>query len=565
MNRLRKYYPLLFVTITGAVVMGLEILGTRVIGTVYGTSMYVWGALITTTLVCLAVGYAVGGFVADRWPRDWVLYILTVLAGCASLAIPATQGILEPCFQLFGPRAGALVSAFIIFAAPLTLLGVASPYVVRLQARSINAMGRTAGWVFALSTAGSVAGTLLTSFYLIPLLGTRWALATQAGALILIAGGGLLVSIGVRGIPALAVAVLIWPMVRTGAPVSAEVLYRTESPYGQIAVVEPRTDGQPTYRMLFNNGIMQTGMPLDIAHRDRTSLLRTDSYYLEMLPYFHFDPEEPRSCLLIGLAGGLFPRVMQLYPVDVTAVEIDIKIAELAQAYFGYPGQIYYPDGREHLVDLDRFPSRQLDDQQHVLNYQDETGSKLEEQPYNGRIIIQDGRRFLYSSKQRYDFIVLVAYNADTIPFHLITQEMFTAAREHLTDDGILAINYIGGPIQDEVTDSLARTLSEVFGSDRVSAYRSSDDPEAVQVIYFFAFRGLMLEPSLPTSRWSSGADQVDRLVYEFMSRCLSFSPERGTVITDDLNPIDVARVRIAMDWRIQMLSLFGKLKLHRF
>jgi len=246
-------------------------------------------------------------------------------------------------------------------------------------------------------------------------------------------------------------------------------------------------------------------------------------------------------------------------------VEIDVKVAEIAQAYFGYPGQIYYPDGLKHFIDPGRYPPHELGDMENVVNHQDETGSTLEEQPYDSRIIIQDGRRFLCSSNQQYDFIVLDAYNADTIPFHLITQEMFTAVREHLTNDGILAINYIGGPTKDEVTDSLARTLAEVFGFDRVNAYRSSDDPEAVQVIYFFAFRGQILEPSLPTSRWSSGVGQVDRLVYEFMSRRLSFTPDQGTVITDDHNPIDMARIRTAMDWRVQMLSLFGKLKLHRF
>jgi len=133
MKRLRRFYPLVLVTATGAVVMGLEILGTRVIGTVYGTSLYVWGALLTTTLVCLAIGYAVGGSIADRWPQERLLYLLIFLAGVAALTIPAMQGILEPCFRRFGPRGGALVSAFAIFAGPLTLLGLASPYVVRLK------------------------------------------------------------------------------------------------------------------------------------------------------------------------------------------------------------------------------------------------------------------------------------------------------------------------------------------------------------------------------------------------------------------------------------------------
>ena len=212
MNRLSRYYPLAFVTVTGSVVMGLEILGTRVIGTVYGASLFVWGALLTTTLVCLAIGYAIGGVVADRWPHDWLLYLLAILAGGASLAIPAMQGLLEPCFHRFGARGGALVSAFAIFAGPLMLLGVASPFVVRLLARGLRTTGRIAGAVFALSTTGSVAGTLLASFYLIPEFGTRWSLAVQGAALILVGAIGLAVRFGARALPAAALAAVAWPI-----------------------------------------------------------------------------------------------------------------------------------------------------------------------------------------------------------------------------------------------------------------------------------------------------------------------------------------------------------------
>ncbi len=565
MNRLGRYYPLAFVTVTGGVVMGLEILGTRVIGTVYGSSLFVWGALLTTTLVCLAVGYAVGGAVADRWPHDWLLYVLTILAGGLVLAIPATQGILQPSFHRFGARGGALISAFAIFAGPLTTLGLASPFVVRLLARSLRATGRTAGAVFALSTAGSVAGTLLTSFYLIPELGTRWSLAAQAAAMILVGGIGLAVRFGLRFLPMVALAAAAWPVGRGGPATTAEVLFRTESPYGRMAIVQPAGSG---YRMLFVNGIMQTGMPLDIAHRDRTSLLRTDNYYLELLPYFHQDPDEPRSCLLIGLAGGCFARVMDLYPVHVTAVEIDVKVAELAKAYFGYRGAIHYGDGREHVIDVNRFPNRRIADGHDPGPeplVQDRPADSRSDGAYRGRVVIEDGRLFLCSCRQRYDFIVLDAYSSDTIPFHLITREMFTAAREHLTDDGILAINYIGPPRHDVVTDSLVRTLADVFGPDRVVSYRSTDDPEAVQVIYFFAFRGHPRRPCLPASRWSPDSGDVDPLAYELVTRRLDLATDRGAVITDEHNPIDVARTKTALVWRTQTLAQFGRLRLHRF
>ena len=566
MSRLGRYYPLAFVTVTGAAVMGLEILGTRVIGTVYGSSLFVWGAVLTTTLVCLAVGYAVGGIVADRWPHDWLLYLLTILAGGAVLAIPATQGILQPSFHNFGPRGGALVSAFTVFAAPLTLLGLASPFVVRLLARSLQATGRTAGAVFALSTAGSVAGTLLTSFYLIPECGTRWSLAVQAAAMILAGGVGLAIRFGAKCLPAALLAVAAWPVGRGGPAPGGEVLFRTESPYGRMAVVQPAGSG---YRMLFVNGIMQTGMPLDIARRDRTSLLRTDSYYLELLPYFHEDPDQPRSCLLIGLAGGCFARVMALYPIDLTAVEIDVKVAELAKAYFDHRGRIYYGDGREHVFDISRFPNRAIADGHTPAEGEPPAEDAPDDAPTNaagpGRVVIEDGRLFLCSSDRRYDFIVLDAYNSDTIPFHLITREMFTAAREHLADDGILAINYIGPPRGDRVTDSLARTLGDVFGQHRVTAYRSTDDAEAVQVITFFAFRRQPRQPSLPPSRWSPDPGDVDPLAYELLTRRLDLRAESGMVITDDHNPIDVARIKTALAWRTQTLRQFARLRLHQF
>jgi len=260
-------------------------------------------------------------------------------------------------------------------------------------------------------------------------------------------------------------------------------------------------------------------MPMDIDRRDRTSMLRTQSYYLELLPYFGDDPDKPRKCLLIGLAGGLFTRVMRLYPVDITAVEIDAKVVDIARKFFGYRGKVF----------------------------------------------IQDGRRFLHSCKERYDFIVLDAYNSDTIPFHLITREMFQSVRKHLTDDGILAINYIGAPDGDMVTDSLTRTLMNVFGNENVIAYRSTDDPKAVQVIYFFAFRGKASEPTLPIDRWASSSGQVDPLIYELWARRLNLSPSKGIIITDDHNPIDIARVKTALAWRAQTLRQFGKLMLYRF
>ena len=317
--------------------------------------------------------------------------------------------------------------------------------------------------------------------------------------------------------------------------------------------------------MLMVNGIMQTGMPLDITHVDAGDILQSDSYYLELLPYFHkagrldIDPPGGRRGVLIGLAGGMFPRVMEFHRIDWTAVEIDVKVAQLARAYFGYRGEIRYPDGRRVEVDVDRFPNRQYpDDAKHLAP---ETGpDEPPPPPYLGRAVIQDGRGFLQGlarRRERVNFIVLDAYNSDAIPFHLITREFFELVRGRLVEDGILAINYIGRPTGDFVTDSLFRTLGDVFGPEMLRAYRTRDDTAAAQVIIVFAFRRPM---ELCEALWRTHEGRIgaDPLSYELSRRTVETRRPGGMVITDDRNPIDLARAETALEWRRETAKLMA-------
>ena len=539
--------PDFVVTVTGATVLALEVLGTRVIGTHYGSSLYVWAALLSVTLVCLAMGYAIGGRVADRIPRAWVLHLLVMLAGGSVLLVPLLTGVLAPLSNWLGLAWGAIASAFVVFFLPLTLLATASPYVIRLRARSLEGVGSTSGAVYALSTVGSVAGVLLVSFWLIPTLGTRSSLLICSG--LLIGLGALGMALASRG--RMAALVLISGLPWLARPAEAVVqgeLFHTESPYGELRVIQRDEPGRGLYRMLMVNGIMQTGMPLDIDLVGPASILRSDSYYLELLPYFYPDLAAGRRGVLIGLAGGMFARVMDFYNVELTAVEIDLKVAELARAYFGYRGDIYSSKGARQGVDLSQFPNRRSPATERPA------GADPEQDPYRGRAVIQDGRQYLSGHADPVDFIVLDAYNSDTIPFHLITREFFELVKSRLTDDGILAINYIGRPEEDFVTDSLFRTLGEVFGPEMVLAYRTREDASAVQVLTIFAFRRPMeLSPLWIESEYEPG---VDRLSYELARRRVETDRPGGVVITDDLNPIDLARAETALEWRRQTMEL---------
>lgn len=548
-------FLLLLVTITGATVLALEVLGTRVIGTEYGSSLFVWAALITVTLVCLAFGYAVGGRLADRVPKPWMLYLLVMLAGGSVLLVPLMTDVLGPMTDLFGLTWGALASAMVLFFLPLTLLATAGPYVIRLRARSVEGMGSTSGAVYALSTIGSVAGALAVSLYMIPHLGTRTSLLICAGVLIGMGAFGLaLLSRGWAGVLVLLASGALFIPDRT--PTLEGELYRTESAFGQLRVLQRDVEGRGLYRMLMVNGIMQTGMPLDIDLVGPADILQTDSYHLELLPYFYPDLGAGRRGVLIGLAGGMFPRVMEFYDVDWTAVEIDVKVAELAKAYFGYRGEIRDAGGKLREVDLSRFPDRASPVMADHLAQAGEEHADEHAPPgeYRGRAVIQDGRRFLADLPAPVDFVVLDAYNSDAIPFHLITREFFELVKGRLTKDGMLAINYIGRPTGDFVTDSLFRTLGEVFGRDKLRAYRTRAEADEAQVIIIFAMRDR--RELLPLWRDDTGGG-ADPLSYELTQRRVETDRPAGAIITDDHNPIDLARATTALQWRRQAMAAF--------
>jgi hypothetical protein len=346
-----RSFHLLAVIITGATVLAVEVLGTRVMGTYYGSSLYVWAALLCTTLVCLALGYAMGGRLADRLPQARTMYAVVLLSGLAIWLVPRLTGVLAPLGERLGLAWGAMASAFVICFLPLTLLAMMSPYVIRLRAPKVEGVGSTSGLVYALSTVGSVAGALLGGCVMIPRLGTTRSLMACSAAMTLLGAPGLALSWRPGGV---AIALLVLPLALRPAhvPVPGEVFY-TESPYGDLRVVDNLRD---RHRPLMVNGIMQTGLPLEMGLLGRAAALETDHHYLELLPCYFPDLAAGRQGILIGLAGGILPRVLEMYDVDLTAVEIDVKVAELAKAYFGDRGEIWLPSGRQLEVDLSGFP-----------------------------------------------------------------------------------------------------------------------------------------------------------------------------------------------------------------
>ena len=182
--RLALLYGIVFVN--GAVLMGFEILGSRVLAPSFGNSIFVWGSLIGVFMAGMALGYFAGGWLGDYWSSRYLLGALLAFPGLMLLIFPYYA---FPCVEWLagvdlGPRIGPLMACLVLFLPPAVFLGAVSPYAFVLSIRDLRSAGRSVGALYAISTVGSIFGTLGTAFYLILWMGTRSSMQLLGGFLI---------------------------------------------------------------------------------------------------------------------------------------------------------------------------------------------------------------------------------------------------------------------------------------------------------------------------------------------------------------------------------------------
>ena len=409
------------VFVCGADLMGLEMIGSRILAPYFGNSIFVWGSLISIFLAALTLGYYLGGVVADRWPRAQVMAAMVAAAGILIFTLPFLYPAVNRAIAQngLGPRWDPLLASIVLFLVPSIFLGTISPFAVRLAARAVAEVGTTAGLLYAISTAGSILGTLLTAFYLIGVAGVARIVHLLGLVLVLLAAGMLLA--GRRRVVAAALAVLAvlggWLGLRGRAAADPGVVFEMDSFYHHIKV----SDEGDARVMDFDN-LRQSGMFKD----DPPRLKLIYSYYMTLA--FAFRPD-PTDAVVVGLGGGSLPKAYhKAFPnLRIDAVEIDPQVLRVASAYFA-----------------------------------------LQQDP-RLRVHVQDGRLFFLKTDRRYDLVFLDAYNSDTVPFHLVTREYHREIKARLKPDGVLAVNLISGVVGPRskffraVYKTLTQTFAEVY------------------------------------------------------------------------------------------------------
>ncbi|MBN2311090.1 MAG: fused MFS/spermidine synthase [Candidatus Hydrogenedentes bacterium] len=493
----------------GGAVMIYEFVAVRYLQRSFGSLLDVWACEIAVCMAGLAIGYTLGGVLADRF-RSWrVLGGVLILAALSALpmeplAVGMGEWMLDREAAWWHPLAAA-TSSFL----PLLALGTVMPQAVRLYVRRFERVGTATGWIATISTTGSIIGVLLTAMALFPRLGvveSCWA----TSAVLALMGGTIVIVSSIRRWRGLAIVAFILALNACIPAAAAEVLFEKYSAYHHILVVD-RGD--------------QRMLQFDTSRQSVMS--KSDPYTggFEYTQFFHtallFNPAI-RSVLFVGLGGGTGPKsFFRGYPaVQIEVAEIDPMVVSVAKEYFALPD---HPRIATH---------------------------------------VSDGRTHLRRSKEQYGAIFMDAYGvgryAGCIPFHLATREFFQIARERLVNGGCLVYNIMGiaKGANAETVCGIHATLDDVF--DAVYAFQAASSQNTVLVAQ-------KIDPGAPSAAaWPNGPCLENPLDAERLSEMaatlveqgliaqpnlpervkqlspLNGAPPSGIVFTDNYAPVDV-------------------------
>jgi spermidine synthase len=480
------------VFVCGALVMIYEIIGSRLLSPYIGASTYVWTSLIGVILAALSLGYWLGGKIADRKPDLAVLSLVIFLAGgLVSVTILLKDLILSFIAQAsFGLEIKSILAAVLLFAPASVLLGFVTPYAVKLKISSLADSGETVGRLYALSTVGSITGTFLAGFFLIPFVGSVRTLYLVGGTLI-------------------ALSILLAPFALTRLNIGVLMLFALGISASELNVYYLRQtkdlhdiDTQYSRVQIFNTVELRSKRPIRAMATDPYFIQSgmfadSDELAFEYAKYYHlirhFKPDF-QNALMIGGAGYTFPKdFLAKYPnAKINVVEVDPQMTEIAKRFF-----------------------------------------RLEENP-NLKITHQDGRIFLnHAAENEYDAVLMDAFGSlFSVPFQLTTLEAVEQLSRVTKDDGVVIFN-LGAAIKGDSSRFLQaelKTYRQVFPQVYLFKVNADYTDEQLQNLIIVATK------NKNAAVLTSVDAEIANLLNHLYDKNLDLKTE---ILTDDLAPVE--------------------------
>lgn len=415
---LREYRYELIAFLTGAAVMILEIVGARLIAPVFGTSTYVWTAMIGVILGSLAIGYAVGGKMADR--DDSARYlgrILFVAALLVLLMAIAQHSVLEAIARMgLDLRLSALFAAILLFGLPSALIGMVSPHLAKIRVTSLESTGFSIGRLEAAGALGSIAGTFSCGYFLLGAFGSR---SIVIGVVVMLLATSFIadpLQRYKRKAWVIVAAILFGALFINVNP--PYVLADVDSSYARYQVKtmrDPEGKYSTNYLATDRSGFQSAASP---QYPDALLFGYTNQFQLTAQRYGN-----PGKVLVIGGGAFTFPgHLVKTFPdVRVDAVEIDPALNKLAAQYFNYK------------------PSPRL------------------------QIHHSDGRAYLNTNTTPYNLVYMDAFSSLNPPFQLTTRQTVERIENSLTEDGVAVVNVIAA--YENGGGDYARAITETYKS----------------------------------------------------------------------------------------------------
>ena len=453
------HYAIIF--LTGAATLSLELLSSRILTPYFGVSLYIWSSILAITLTFLALGYYGGGWLARRTnaaQRTLAFFVAPALSVLAIVIACLIYPWLFPWLAGIDLLFGSIVAAALILAVPLVVLSAMNPLLIAVKPETSGDAG--AGRVFFVSTAGSVAGVIVTAFLLIPYVTNFRGLLLLAVILAVLPAAGLrfvtekrqrliLAGAAAAGVILAGGLFLLAPsfLGKTRDIVAGDYLFRLRAEYtsvfGNLKVVQFADRNNPSiYIDLFlTDGLIQNRLlPDGNSYSEYTHALTALSAA--------YAPEAKRA-LVLGLGAGVLPRDLAARGVAVDAVEINDTMVTAM---------------REHVA------------------------------PESGwQIHIGDARTFVRGCREQYDIAVVDLFHGDGTPDYLLSAEFFGDLRKCLTSDGVVVMNAFALDQESDNYRSLVATVQSAFP--RIDAFRRPTAPGEINLNTFLVAMGTPREP----------------------------------------------------------------------
>lgn len=470
--------------IAGGLVMTLELSASRVLAPYMGLSLYVWTSIIGIILAAMSLGYWLGGIYADRNPTTTGLQRVLFVAGCAIGTTAFLKDAVAAFSAIFlGSILGPIVASVILFLPPGIFLAMVSPYALRLKLSSVETGGKVSGSISAFSTLGSIMGTFLAGFLLIPHMQTIHiliGLAAVSALSALLLGG-----VSPKKLLVLLVVLLLGEIWGWSISTSTHIIASIPSPYALITIKNAEIDGRPA-RIVVRDSEIHAGTYQD-THDPAFPIYRSFS---TLDAYF---APHPQRALLLG--GGIYDvatRFLDRYSTSsIDAVEIDPEMTRVAETYF-------------HLTRSDRL---------HITH--------------------EDARVFLNQSADNgaYDIIYNDSFSSFySVPFQLTTKEAVAHMRRLLREDGIVLSNIVSGleGKQALFLNAEYKTFASVFPFVRVFAVGDMTNTKVAQNFLLVA----SARPIEPRQKNAVATAMAHKEVFPTIS-------ERTPILSDEFAPVD--------------------------